>query len=215
MMKNETWIQLIIGGIILVPLGFLGSNVFDMNKTLSSMTAQVSNTDNRVNRIVEVLPEVKARVAWEETNHAIEGFLVVTNPTEKEPGEWVTTAAVYNRDSSELSVFPIKLDKAHMNYASFVVAGKLKSENPHEASFSELSKYSAELRDVVLIPNNVNLDTSFVFRSSDAEEMSKFLETISGSKPEKTEIKRIRNWKELVEGFEAVNKEIEHNNGSQ
>lgn len=214
-MKNETWIQIIIGGIILVPLGFLGSSVFDMNKTLSSMTTQVSNTDNRVNRIVEVLPEVKARVAWEETNHAIEGFLVVTNPMEQDSGEWITTAAIYNRDNSELSVFPIKLDKTHRNYASYVVAGKLKSENPHDASFSELSEYSAELKDVVLIPNNVNLDTSFVFRSSDAEEMSKFLETISGTKPEKSKINRIRNWKELVQEFEAVNKKIEHNNGSQ
>lgn len=214
-MKNETWIQLIIGGIILVPLGFLGSNVFDMNKTLSSMTTQVSNTDSRINRIVEVLPEVKARVAWEETNHAIEGFVIVTKPIENDTGKWVTTAAVYDRDNSELNVFPITLDKTHMDYASYVIAGKLKAENPYDASFSELSSYSAALKEAVLIPGNVNSNTSFVFRSSDAEEMNKFIEIISDTKPEKSKIGRIRNWKELMSNFDAINKELEYNKDSQ
>lgn len=208
-MKGETWIQLIIGGIILVPLGFLGSNVFDMNKTLSSMTEQVSNTDDRVNRIAEVLPEVKARVAWEETNNAIEGFLVMSKPKEKITGEWFTIAAVYNREDSELSVFPINLEKEHMNYISYVVAGKQRAENPYDVSFSELSRYSTELKESVFIPNNLNADTSFVFRSSNADEVSEFLKDISGVKPDKAKISRIRNWKEIVENLEEINKKIE------
>lgn len=208
-MKNETLIQLIIGGLVLPPLGFLGLNVFDMNKTLSSMTTQVKNTDSRVNRIVEVLPEVKARVAWEETNNAIEGFLIVTNPIERDSGEWVTKAAIYNRDESELRVYPISLSDTHRDYASYVVAGKFKSENPHDASFSELANYSAELKELVLVPRNINSETSFVFRSADIDEMNGFLEAISGDKPDKLKINKIRNWNELVKELEAVNKEIE------
>lgn len=61
-MKSEHWMQIIVGGIILTAIGFLGSNLFDMKGILSSVKTKVDATDSRVTRIAETLPEVKARV---------------------------------------------------------------------------------------------------------------------------------------------------------
>ncbi|MBL1259308.1 MAG: hypothetical protein COB33_002105 [Thiotrichaceae bacterium] len=203
-MKIEIWVPIIVGGIILVPLGFLGINVFDMKGTLSSVETKVNSTDNRVSRIADALPGVKARVAWEEFNHAIEGFIVVSKPKRLKSKRWLTTAAVYNRDSNDLKVYSVSLDSAHRNYASYVIAGKLKSENPYESSFTELSNYSDAIQQPVILPGSINQDTSFVLRSADALEMRKFIRTLSDSEPKTKKIKKIRNWKELVANIDEL-----------
>ena len=202
-MKTVTWIQ-IIGGILFTAIAFLGANVFDMKGILSSVKTQVEATESRVSRIAETLPEVKARVAWEEINHAIDGFVTVSNPMPTNGENWITTASVYDRDNSELKVYSVTLDKAHKNYASYVIAGKLKAENPHDSSFSELVRYSSNLEHVVMIPDSINPNTSFVFRSANPSDMTKFIGTLTKEDPKTVKVGKIRNWKELTEKLDAV-----------
>jgi|GEM_PF-4403029 len=211
-MKSEHWMQIIVGGIILTSIGFLGVNVFDMKGVLSSVKTKVDATDNRVARIADTLPEVKVRVAWEEINHAIEGFVAVSNPEKQNDKKWATTAAVYSRDSGKISTYTVTLDKAHKNYASYVIAGKLKAESPYDSSFLELLAYSEELKQPVMLPASIDANTSFVFRSADANEMDKFIRSLSESDPKIKKVGRIRNWKELTEKLETVISETKEPN---
>ncbi len=58
-MKPESWMQIIVGGVILTSLGFYGVTLFDMKGTLSSVKTQVDATDSRLSRIADTLPEVE------------------------------------------------------------------------------------------------------------------------------------------------------------
>lgn len=204
-MKKDIWIQLIIGAIILVPLGFLGKSVFEMNSTLSSVSTKVTSTNDRVNRIADVLPEVKIRIALEEINNPLEGFVVVTNPVEQSPGTWVSKAAVYNSLNSELSIHSLKSNEQDIEISSYAIAGRLKAENPYDTSFNELKSYSTSLNQAVYIPNNLNLDTSFILRTANADELNSFIEALSESEAKTTKIVDIKNWKELIEHIELIN----------
>jgi len=203
-MKPEHWIPLVVGGIILAPIAFLGANVFDMKGILSSVKTKVDATDIRVTRIPDVLPEVKARVAREEINHAIEGFVAVSNPEEQSNKKWVTTAAVYNRNTLELRIYTVALDIAHKDYMSYVIAGKLRTEKPYDSSFSELVAYSHASNQGVVLPMSLNQNASFVFRSSYAEDMSKFIGSLSEEEPRSVTLRDIRNWHELTENIDLV-----------
>lgn len=199
--------QVIIGIGVVVPLAVLSTSVIVLNKTLAAVEERVSHTDSRLNRIAERLPELKSKIAWEETRQAITGFLVITKPVRQSSGRWFTTAAIYNRDKSELSVFSLQ-DTSDKQDASYLVAGKLRSGSPHDVSFTELIQLSAELEESVFLPANVNRDTSFVLRSADLDTLKEFLETHSAVKVRATRIGRINNWQELVAEFDTVNHEI-------
>lgn len=104
------------------------------------------------------------------------------------------------------------MDKAHKNYASYVIAGKLKAENPYDSSFSELAAHSDTLKQPVMLPASINPNTSFVFRSADAEDMSKFIGSLSEDEPKIKRVGKIRNWKELSEKLDIVATETEESN---
>lgn len=210
-MKQEQWIQILVGAVILVTLGFLGSQLFDMKATLSSVKTKVEETDGRVARIADTLPDVKVRVAWEEVNQAISGFVVLSQPRLNKDNKWVTAAAVYSRDSEKMKIYSVALDDAHKRYVSYVVAGKLKSDSPYESSFSELVTYSYALKEPVTIPSEIDANTSFVLRSADAEELSKFMATLTEEKPKTVDFGIIRNWAELSKDLESISAKTKAN----
>lgn len=208
-MKLEHWMQLLVGVVILGSIAFLSNHLFEMKGTLSSVETKVDEYGSRVNRIAETLPEVKARVAWEEVNHAITGFIAVSKPIEGIGSKWVTTAALYDRDSEELSTYSIALDQNHKDFTSYMIAGKLKAEAPYESSFTELVMHSQSLKEPVMIPAELNPNTSFVIRSLDTKELGTYLRTISTDKASTRQIGRIKNWKELSTRLDEIVKKAE------
>ncbi|MCD6255766.1 MAG: hypothetical protein J7J44_05785 [Deltaproteobacteria bacterium] len=202
-MKVEHWMQILVGVVILSALGFYGAQLFDIKGTLSSVKTQVEAIDNRVSRIADTLPEVKARVAWEEVNFAIAGFVTVSKP-KKLKNKWITTVSVYKRDSENMVIYRILSDKVSRNYASYIIAGKLKAEHPYESSFSELAAHSATLQQAVMIPKRLNASTSFVLRSDETEDLSKFISTLTKEDPKTVKLGKIRNWKELSKMLDKI-----------
>lgn len=196
-MKSEHWMQIIVGGIILVTLGFLGSNLFEMKGLLSTVKSKVDTTDNRLARIADVLPEVKARVAWEEVNNPIDGFIAVFDPNPIDNENTVTLTVIYDASSGEIKVHSIELDNNHQNYAAYAIAGKLVSETPYDASFSELAMHSASLKQMVTMPASINAETSFIIRSAKIEDINGFVDTFSSSPPYIKNVGVYRNWGEL------------------
>ncbi len=203
-MKQEHWIQIIVGIVILGTIGFLGTQLFDMKGTLAAVKTKMDDTDGRLTRIADTLPDVKVRVAWEETNHAISGFVTLSQPRLGKDKKWVTTAAVYSRDSEKLKIYSIALDEAHKKYASYVIAGKLKSEAPYESSFSELAGHSAVMKHAVFIPPQIDPSTSFVLRSTATDDLEKFVGTLTKERPKTVELGKIRSWAELSKDLERI-----------
>lgn len=211
-MPTENWLQIIVGGIIITTLGFLSANVFDMKGTLSSVKTQVDATESRLSRIAETLPEVKAKVAWEEVNHAISGFVAVSEPIMTNGNRWLSRAAVYNRDSNNVNVYTVSLDMAHKDFVGYVVAGKVKTENPNDASFAELAAHSGALQQPVVIPSGIDANKSFVFRAGDVKALDEYLRSITNDNPSTVTLAKVRSWKELSEKLDTIEKITEPNN---
>src|SRR5690554_1381164 len=104
-MKAEYWLQLLVGVVILGTLAFLATNVYDMRGLLSGMTEKVEQTEQRVTRIADALPDVRTRVAWEELQAPMSGFVAVSVPVERTPGQWSSKIRLYDARTSELKAF--------------------------------------------------------------------------------------------------------------
>jgi len=80
----------IIGALLLALLtvgGWIAWQVWDMNP-------KVTETARRVDRIVDVLPDVKIRIAQEDLQKRVRLALLTTEPTEIRTGEWATMVEV-------------------------------------------------------------------------------------------------------------------------
>lgn len=107
-MSKDTWFQIVLGLLIIPPIGYLSVTVFTMNGTLSSVHTKVetisprvdrsindlsgikgklgsvetklSFTNERVDKIAEALPGVSIRVAREQITRPIMTSVVSTTP---------------------------------------------------------------------------------------------------------------------------------------
>jgi hypothetical protein len=209
-MNSEKWLEIIFGVIVIGGLAFLGTNLFDMKGTVSTIEAKLDNTESRVGRIADVLPEVKARIAQEEVNSALSGFVAVTKPKNIDK-EWITNTLIYDRDSRRITVYKISLNEAHKDYAGYVIAGKIKTEGVNDSSFSELAMHSAELDGVVVLPANIDPDKSFIIRSGNIEKLIDYASELTQEVSRTADFERIRNWNELKEKLDEVSEIAESN----
>lgn len=210
-MKVEHWLQMILGTAILGTLGFFGANLFDIKGTLGSVESKVDANAGRVDRIAEVLPEMKARVAWEEVNFPIKGFVTTSKPKRVSGNRWQTKVGVYDQGTEKMKIFAMQLDESHKNLVGYAVAGKLRSEYPYDASFEELANHSLSLEQAVAIPEFIDASTSFVIRTGSASEYEDFLSNYGDDSPESVEFGAFSSWKELSQELDEL-KELDASN---
>jgi len=203
-MKSEHWLQILIGIVILGAIGFLLKNQFELKGTLSSVSTQVEATDNRVARIANTLPEVRVRVAWEEVNSPLAGFVAASIPQKGENGKWTTDVMLYDANSQQLNSFCASFNENQKDSLGYTVAGKVRTENPYDPSFYELARYSSKLKESVTIPVNINSTASFVLRKADIGEYTIYLKKLTGKDPKVENIGKIKNWKELADKLEDL-----------
>lgn len=196
-MKLEHWMQLLFGTVIIGGLAFLSVNLFDMKGILSSVSTKVEDTDKRLGRIADTLPEVKARIAWEEINTPISGFIATTLPQETDTNKWRSSVKVYDARTKQLLSYSVTLSNNDKYSLAYSIAGRVRAENEYGPTFAELVEYSKREREPVAIPNTVLTSTSFVLRKSDVEKYSEFLRDFTGKEPTIQNIGHVGNWKEV------------------
>ena len=193
-MNLEKIIEAIFGVILLSTIGFLAVQIFDMKGNLSTVSAKLESTDNRISRIAEVLPEVKARVAWEEVNEPLRGFVLSTHVN---GGRYSAHFKTYNADTSLLKTYTVALSETHKEHLTNVVAGKIRTVDRYAPTFTELAYHSAENKEPVTFPANLNSDASYVIRNTNVEKIDDYLQKISKKKPKVSQIAKVANWKDL------------------
>lgn len=208
-MKLEHWMQIIIGSAILGTLGFLGRNQFDIKGKISSVDTKVILTDQRVSRIADVLPEVKARVAWEETNYQMTGFIISTKPEKINTNIWRTYVKLYDAKENNLKLYTLALDKKHKDFLPYVITGKVRSSTCNVTSFTELATYSSEQKESVMFPVAYNPHTSFLFRKDGVEEYDVYLSQITEEEPITLKTCQMNTWKDIVIQMDSLNNQLE------
>jgi len=209
-MQLEHWLQLLFGTVILGTLAFFGTHLFDMRGALSGIVTKLDSTDQRLTRIAKTLPEVQARIAWEEINNSLAGFIATTVPKKTEENKWVSSVKLYDATTGELRTFSLTLPKNHKDFLAYVVAGKVRETNAYAPSFSELAVYSAKERELLSIPEILNSSTSFVLRKVDIDQYSKYLKEVTGQEPQLRMVGHLQNWKEVSAKLGDISKEEQH-----
>lgn len=203
-MSIEQKIELLFGTVILAVLGYLVTNLFDMKGTLSTVSTKVDSTDQRVTRIADTLPDIKARIAWEEIHYPFTGFVATTIPLKSKNDKWATKVKVYDAKTGDLKTWEIQLDKNHKDFAAYVLAGKVRSANPYNTSFAELAIFSSNEKSPVEIPPNINAQTSYIIRVADIDEYATYLQQMTTDKPTVQTLGPVKNWQDLATKFEVL-----------
>jgi hypothetical protein len=206
-MKLEHSVQLLLGVVILGTLGWLSTNLFEMKGVMSSVDTKVTMNEERLSRISSVLPEVQAKVAWEEVNYSIKGFIASTEPKLEGNNQWKSYINLYSADDQILKTYTLNFDESQKALYKHVVAGKLVSDGGYNPSFQTLSAHSSEMRNAVLFPASIDPKTSFVLRESKTSDIESFLNDVAGE-PEKTKIVKVRNWNEITEKLGEIERAI-------
>ena len=122
-MKKAFWVEILVGGIILVALGYLVPTVVQMSGTLGRVDANQTSTAERVNRIAAALPDVGVRVAREEVFRAFQAAVLSTIPTQAADGNWQTTVTVLDTQASKKWTLPIQLSSKDDRQAVLCACG--------------------------------------------------------------------------------------------
>jgi len=192
------WIEIGVGVLGVGLLLFMLTRIFDLQSTLSGVSSKVETTDQRVARIADVLPEVRARVAWEEVNAQFTGFVALARPKQVSPDRWSSTVKLYEASSGKLQTFSIVTSEEHKDFLTYVVAGKVKELGPNDPTFTDLVAYSSQEKVALTFPSDFNGNMSFLLRKEQVARLSMDLRRMTGVEPESKSVGRVQTWKELA-----------------
>ena len=212
-MKSETITQIALGAIGLLAtgifgiVGWLAVNQYDMNKYLGNVNTKVDANDQRLSRIASVLPDLKAKIAWEEHFDPIKGFIATKKPELINDNVYKIVYELYDREAATLRVYTKKIPIDQKILWTYAVAGKVREISPQDSSFQELSYCSAELKKNVMMPAILDEKNSFVIRGNNIQAYAEFFDGIAGT-PKKEKYQDIYNWEKLSKHLEDITKEL-------
>jgi hypothetical protein len=155
---NPTAVLASILGIALIALlsgvGWIIAKVVEMAPTVA-LTAQ------RVDRIVEVLPEVKVRIAREELQRQIVLAVVTTEPFQQSIDRWVRQVSVIDYEAGKQKVFQIHVKGPDDLIGGYAVSGLAQGIARDKVSFEEFAAAAAELGIAKQYPLDIDPALSF------------------------------------------------------
>jgi hypothetical protein len=128
---------------------------------LYEMHPKVDETAHRVDRIVEVLPEVKAHIVLEDMKKLVKLALVTKEPQQGLTGQWFQELDVIDFASGKKVTFgvPVKgQDESSASYLIYGMAGRISRE---KISFAEYTAATAEIGKPASYPPFVDAWSSF------------------------------------------------------
>src|SRR5260370_17458782 len=112
MMKE--WINSVIFVALIPLLGWMGLQLYEMKPT-------VFETSRRVDRIVDVPPEVKIHIAQEDMQKRVKLALLAADPFEISSGKWITRLHFLDFGAGRVKNYVISPQRAHgMSVAFFI-----------------------------------------------------------------------------------------------
>ncbi|MCY1266161.1 hypothetical protein D9M68_292770 [compost metagenome] len=200
-------------GVFVVVVGWLIHTTFTMNATLSAvdtkldaMDAKVDTntegTNQRIDRIVAVLPDVRAKVAQEEVAKPIQAAVVVTEPIEASPGKWITAVHLVEAAQQTRQTYVVQVKGPKDKTIAYLASGTAISSDADAISFDSLSTMSTDLGKSIIVPNFVISKNSIALRRLSPDFQKTFEEALRNYQPslvEKTATvqKKTTSWEKL------------------
>jgi len=139
---------------LLSGVGWLVLQVWDMHP-------KVTETAYRVDRIVDVLPEVRRQVAEEELRKRVQVAFIARDAVEIAAGQWVKRVDIDDYISGKRQVFEIALKGPEDQSAAYLLTGLVSRIGTEKISFVEYAHMAAKMGKPQLYDPDVDLSASF------------------------------------------------------
>jgi hypothetical protein len=204
-MKNEFWLEILVGVIILGTLAFLSIKVWDMSGKLSSVDATATFTADRVSRIAAALPDVGIRIAREELARAIQTVVLSTNPHQTANGGWQVAVTVLDTQSSKKWTLPVRLNSKDDRKTVDALLGIGVEMDRDFLSLSRLQEFSSAAHLVdASVPNYVDAKASFVLYNTNGKEfVSKITSRLGQETREAAFDMKVEDYMTLIKALQA------------
>src|SRR5260370_25308445 len=127
MMKE--WINSVIFVALIPLLGWMGLQLYEMKPT-------VFETSRRVDRIVDVPPEVKIHIAQEDMQKRVKLALLAADPFEISSGKWITRLHFLDFGAGRLKTYDIPLKGPDDMSGAYLITGLANGIGLEKISFA-------------------------------------------------------------------------------
>jgi hypothetical protein len=198
---KEKWAELLVGAILIPFIAAIFAIVWTMRGDLSKVDGTLDSVVHRVNRIAEVLPDLRVRLAYEEINKTPKTLILSTTPYKKGDA-WTVTLNIVDTTNGAKKIY--SLQEINQKQAKFAVAGLVYSIDATANSFTDMEKYSVDVKQAKFAPSIVEKSSSFV-SYREPEEIAANLKILGyqpqEEKPSTFTITYIRDWPSTVDAL--------------
>ena len=189
-----------IAGFLLVSavsiLGWIAIKVWDMNPT-------VTETARRVDRIVEVLPDVKARLAFEDLERKFGVALLTTEPVQVSNGKWKSDVHYLDLLRGVQRTYSMQVKGPDDHIAAITVSGLTERTAREKLSLQDFVAASLVTEKPTALPSFLDGSSSYaILRSSTNYELR--LRELLGSPVRQSSIEKgALKWEDLSAKLQA------------
>ena len=155
-------IQTIFISVAAIALGTILTYVISNSRDLGALTEKADNTEERINRIVAVLPDIRIKLAKEELNKKIKTAVITTRPRKLNKDLWKSTVHVVDITNGRRVSYNLLLNRKETEQLPLLVSGRVLLSNKRAVSFSQLDGYLVTTGKLATTPKYINSDASFV-----------------------------------------------------
>ena len=195
-LKTDILIELLFGVVILGGSGWLLTQVYEIKSSMSSMERTIYNTSERVDKIAEVLPDIRVKVASEELMLPYSMALITTKPVTVTHETRIVRVYLLDTEHNKKETYSITFSDPDSLSFNYRLSGKVLTSNSKPISFRELKTMSYDVGQPVSLPLYVDDRFSFILRKNDPE-LRVWLSQ-NANKESTVHIENISDWYELT-----------------
>ncbi len=161
-LKAEVLVPIIVGGLIFVRLETVANQVYTQNGIVSSMSSTVNQTKERVDTIIDALPNAQIFIANEELNKTFEMAIVTNKPYMVAPGKWATIIHVLDFEKQQRSTYALDLSYSNDLTSIYMLHGSVAAFDQSSASFSQYSDWAIQTNKSLSTPYYIDPKNSVI-----------------------------------------------------
>jgi hypothetical protein len=164
-MAKEKTVEMILGGVILAVLAFLGwvgVNLVEVKSTHTALLDDLDATTKRVDRIVQQVPTLRREIALFEANTPPRQVIVATVPYRRDSLTSLAVIHEFDLTTSRSTSYYFTLSNVEVRLFQNAVRGAVLDGAPSALSFATIIDLAADSSVPTRVPAFVNANSSFV-----------------------------------------------------
>lgn len=158
-----------------------GRELYSIRSTLQGVDTEVSYTDQRVDRIASVLPDLGIRISAEEVSRSIQCAIVSTKPFQNQDGKWTKRFYLIDPDNAKKIAYTCRLSKEDDRSTVYALLGVGRDLEPQFSSGLEMLVWCATAKEPASFPGFIDASAPMFFHSTTAKTLKPTLFSLGPS----------------------------------